>query len=67
MTIEKREFRASGLQERNLLEKGVKIILYRKRKEDLLALFIVKDDLCFCNDITEHFEQLEIPYDKTNR
>ena len=67
LTIEKSEFQASSLRERNLLEKGVKIILYRKRKEDLLALFIVKDDLCFCNDITEHFEQLEIPYDKTNR
>ena len=24
------------------------------------------DDLCFCNDITELFKKLEIPYDKTN-
>ena len=54
---------AQRLQERNLLEKKT---LYRKRTEDLLALFIMKDDLCFCNDITELFEQLEIRYDKTN-
>ena len=26
----------------------------------------MKDDLCFCNDIAELFEQLEIPYDSTN-
>ena len=26
----------------------------------------MKDNLCFCNDITELFEQLEILYDKTN-
>ena len=60
---EKSEFLASRLQECNLIEKGVKITLYRKRTEDLLALFIMKDELCFCNDITELFEQLEIPYD----
>ena len=63
---EKSEFLASRLQERNLLEKGVKITLYGKRTEDLLTLFTMKNDLCFCNDITELFEQLEIPYDKTN-
>ena len=44
----------------------MKISLYRKRTEDLLALFTVKDDLWFCNNITEHFERVEIPYDKTN-
>ena len=66
LTKEKSEFLASRLQESNLLENGVKIPLYRKRTEDLLALFTVKDDLCFCNGITELFEQLEIPYDKTN-
>ena len=60
LTKEKSEFLASRLQERNLLEKRVEITLYRKRTEDLLALFTMKDDLCFCNDITELFEQLEI-------
>ena len=44
----------------------MKITLYRKRTEDLLPLFTVKDDLCFGNDITELFEKLEILYDKTN-
>ena len=44
----------------------MKITLYRKRKEDLLALFSMKDDLCFCNEITELFELLVVPYDKTN-
>ena len=58
---EKREFLASRLQERNLLKKGVKITLYRKSAEDLLALFTMKDDLCFCNDITGLFDQPEIP------
>ena len=63
---EKSEFLTSRLQKCNLLEKGVKITLYIKRTEDLLALFTMKDDLCFCNDITELFEQLEIPHDKIN-
>jgi len=44
----------------------VKITLYRKRAQKLHALFTVKDDLCFCNDIAELFEHLEIPYDDTN-
>ena len=44
----------------------MKITLYRKRKEDLLALFSMKDDICFCNEITELFELLVVPYDKTN-
>ena len=45
LTKEKSEFVASVLQERNLLEKGVKITLYRKCTEDLLVLFTMKDDL----------------------
>ncbi|XP_076318488.1 uncharacterized protein LOC143229683 [Tachypleus tridentatus] len=63
---DKSEFLASRLQERNLLEKGVKITLYRKRTEDLLALFTMKEDLCFCNDITELCKQLKMSYDNTN-
>ena len=47
-------------------EKRVKIKLYRKRTDHLLALFTMKDDLCFRNVITELFEQLEVHYDKTN-
>ena len=66
LTKENSEFLASSLQERNLLEKKVKITLRRKRTEDPLALFTMKDNVCFCNDITELFEQLEIPYDKTS-
>ena len=61
LTKENSEFLASSLQERNLLEKKVKITLRRKR-----TLFTMKDNVCFCNDITELFEQLEIPYDKTS-
>ena len=66
LTKENSEFLASSFQERNLLEKKVKITLHRKRTEDPLALFTMKDNVCFCNDITELFEQLEIPYDKTS-
>ena len=65
LTKEKSQFLASRLQERNLLENRVKITLYRERTEDLLTLFTMKDDLCFCNNITELFEELEILY-KTN-
>ena len=65
LTKEKSQFLTSRLQERNLLENRVKITLYRERTEDLLALFTMKDDSCFCNNITELFEELEI-YDKTN-
>jgi len=66
LTKDKSELVASRLKERNLLRKGVKITLYRKRAQKLHVLFTVKDDLCFCNDIAELFEQLEIPYDNTN-
>ena len=66
VTKEESEFLASRLQERNLLEKGVKITMYRKRTEDLLVFFTMKDDLCFYDDITELFNLLEILYDKTN-
>ena len=66
LTKEKSQFLASSLQECNLLEKGVKITLYRKRLKDLLVLFTIKDDLCFWNDITKLFEKLKIPYGKTN-
>ena len=66
LTKDKSELLASRLKERNLLRKGVKITLYRKRAQKLHVMFIVKDDFCFCNDIAELFEQLEIPYDNTN-
>ena len=45
LTKEKSKFLGSRLQERNLLEKGVKMPLYRKRIEDLLALFTVNNSL----------------------
>ena len=57
---------ASSLEELNLVEKEVRITLYRKRTEDLLALFSMKDYLCFCNDVNKLFEQLKIRYDKAN-
>ena len=66
LTKDKSELLASRLKERNLLRKGVKITLYRKRAQNLHVLFTLKDDLCFCNDIVGLFEQLEIPYDNTN-
>ena len=66
LTKDKSELLASRIKERNLLKKGVKKILCRKRAQNLHVLFIVKDDLCFCNDIAKLFEQLEIPYDITN-
>ena len=66
LTKDKSELLASRLKECNLLGEGVKITLYRKCAQNLHVLFTVKDDLCFCNDIAELFEQLEIPYDNTN-
>ena len=66
LTKDKSELLALRLKERNLLRKGVKITLYRKRAQKLHILFTVKDDECFCNDIAELFERLEIPYDNTN-
>jgi len=65
LTKDKSVLLASRFKERNLI-KGVKITLYRKRAQKLHVLFTVKDDLCFCNDIAELFEQLEMPYDNTN-
>jgi len=56
LTKDKSELLASRLKERNLLRKGVKITLYRKRAQKLHVLFTVEDDLCFCNDIAELFE-----------
>ena len=43
-----------------------KLTLHGKRTEDLLTLFTMNDNLCFCNGITEFFEQLKVPYHKTS-
>lgn len=66
LTKEKSQFLTSRLKESNLLEKCVKITLYRKLTEGLISLFTTKKDLCFCINITKHFEQLEMLYDNTN-
>lgn len=66
LTKNKSELLASRLKQRNLLRKGVKITLYRKRSQKPQVLFTRKDDLCFCNDVAKLFEQLEIPYDNSN-
>ena len=63
---DKGELLASKLKEGNLFRKELKITLHRKREQKLYVLFIVKDDLCFCNVIAKLFEQLEIPCNNTN-
>ena len=40
--------------------------MYRNRAQRLYVLLTLKDDLCFCNDIAELSERLEIPYNDTN-
>ena len=47
----KAEILGSRLKERNLLEKDVKISLYRNRMKDLTTYFSSQDTLIYCNDV----------------
>ena len=41
----------SRLKEKNLLEKDVKISLYRNQEKDLTTYFSSQDSLIYCNDV----------------
>lgn len=58
LSKQKAELLASGLQERNLVEKDVKVSYYRKRNQDLSAFFKMDGPLCYCSDIKLLFEGL---------
>ena len=45
------EIMAFRLKKRILLEKGVKISLYRNREKDLATYFSSQDTLIYCNDV----------------
>ena len=45
------EILGSRLKERNLIEKDVKITLYRSRKKDLTTYFSSQDTLIYYNDV----------------
>lgn len=63
LTIAQSELLASRLQQFNLLEKGVCVTTFRKRTAELVTLFAVKHDLCYCKDIRALFEALQVDYD----
>ena len=45
------ELLASKLQEKNLFHPGTSVTFYRKREEELLKYFTLKDGLVFCYDM----------------
>lgn len=46
------ELLASRLNEKNLLDPGTKITLYRKKEQSLLPFFNNEDNLVFCQDVS---------------
>jgi len=50
------ELLGSRLQEWNLLMKGTKISVFRKRQQDLEKFFDKDDNLCFCNNVSGLFD-----------
>lgn len=58
----KAELLGSRLQQWNLLDKGVKVSIYRKRQSPLTDFFAVEDDLVFCHDIPSLMTELNVQY-----
>lgn len=58
----KAELLGSRLQQWNLLEKGVKVSIYRKRESTLTNFFAADGDLVFCHDIPGLMVELNLPY-----
>ena len=65
LSISQSELLASRLQERNLLEKGVKVTFFRQRTSHLMTFFSTVGDLCFCNDISGLFNVFQNEYNPT--
>ncbi|GBN85247.1 hypothetical protein AVEN_166061-1 [Araneus ventricosus] len=59
----KSQLLGSRLQQRNLLEKGVKISAYRTRQSTLKLLFSEDEGLVFCPNSNELMIELKMPYD----
>lgn len=62
LTQTKSEIAASLLNERNLLDEGVKITSFRTRSKHLQRLFTMEDNVIFCNNVVELFVELKFEY-----
>lgn len=58
----KAELLGSRLQQWKLLEKGVKVSIYRKRQSTITDFFAMEGDLVFCHDIPGLMTELNLPY-----
>ena len=56
----KAQLLGSRLQQRNLLEKGVKLSLYRKRQANITSYFSMYGNLLYCNDVCGLMEELQV-------
>jgi hypothetical protein len=45
------ELLGSGLKESNLLQKGTRVSVFRKRQRGLFSYFAMEDSLCYCSDV----------------
>ena len=59
------ELLASRLKEKNLLQKGVRISLYRKRSQNVISFFQMENELCYCGDIDSLFQFFEQEHNST--
>jgi hypothetical protein len=56
----KAQLLGSRLQQWNLLEKGVKLLLHRKRQVNIASYFLMDDNLLYCNDVCALMEELQL-------
>ena len=65
LTKDHSELLASRLKEKNLLQKGVRISLYRKRSQNVISFFQMENELCYCCDIDGLFQFFEQEHSST--
>ena len=55
LSKKKAELLASNLKQKNVFEKDVKVICYRKRNRDFSSTFKFEETFCYCHNIEELF------------
>ena len=60
---DKAEILSSRLKQMHLLEKGTKIFEFRVRHKKLSSFFDVKDNLCYCKDVSGLMIELDYEHD----
>jgi len=63
LTKTQSEILGSRLQQWNLLDNNTRISVYRKRQQCLSSFFSMEGSLCYCNNVKDLFENLDLPYE----